>query len=432
MQRRSLRSRTPSRRLFGARAAEEDALPQRGRKRTRTPSPASPRPEPTTTPRLKLTLGKQRTTQDGGVVAASSRSPTIEGVKDTPPLGHISERYRMALIRQNWLALRTAPNVISDEEEEGSPLGGSPSEEDEVVESAIPPSAQTLPSNISKRRKSDKASTSRRRVSRSPSSDTSTASVYSLGEVSFPMNVQVFVGKAKAFSKEINSESYNHNDMIDDYRGELLLRLMPKKKRVDDPPFGGEFTINAARMKRPYTLTIGCQKDFETACRKWWDILHEPKRAAYEMSAQLILIYEERAIRPSSPPPGQTSSGSDGASSTRSRHEDSTQGRRRKDKERLTSKSKKSKTAAPSATQIQRQQRAHRAEVLKEAGDQQLVLTQRHKCLRQNCKNNPRVCYDQPGIGHLAVSLPFTKIWCDAVASGTATIEEPPIPSWRQ
>ena len=62
--------------------------------------------------------------------------------------------------------------------------------------------------------------------------------------------MQVFVGKTKAFSQEVNSELYNHDDMTDKCRGELLMRLRPKKKTVDDPPFGGEFTINASRILR--------------------------------------------------------------------------------------------------------------------------------------------------------------------------------------
>ncbi|KAK5034762.1 hypothetical protein LTR13_006419 [Exophiala sideris] len=166
---------------------------------------------------------------------------------------------------------------------------------------------------------------------------------------------------------------------------------MPKKKTVDDPPFGGDLTITASRMKRPYALTINTQADFEIACRRWWDILHEPRRAEWEMAAQLILTYEERTLPTSPPSRHQSLSDSDGASSTRSRHKDSTQGRRRKDKERRTSKSKKSKTAAPSATQRQREQRQQRAEI-----------------------------EDQ-----VALSMPLLKMWADAIAHGTATPDEP-------
>ncbi|KAK4945694.1 hypothetical protein LTR10_015042 [Elasticomyces elasticus] len=366
MSRRSLRSGTPSLRLREARAAEaaEETQSQRGRKRTRTPSPRrSASPSvPATAARLLLTLRKQGATPNTGGDTATSRPPTTEGAKDTPSFGRATQAQRLELLQSAFRP--RSPQVIS-EEEEGS-LGGSPtqSEEEEVVESAaIPPSAQTDHSNTSKRQ---------------------------------------------------------------ECRGRLLVITMPKKKTVDDPPFGGDLTITASRMKRPYALTINTQADFEIACRRWWDILHEPRRAEWEMAAQLILTYEERTLPTSPPSRHQSLSDSDGASSTRSRHKDSTQGRRRKDKERRTSKSKKSKTAAPSATQRQREQRQQRAEIEDQVGKQQLLLSQRYKCLRQHCKNNPRMCYDQPGGGgHLALSMPLLKMWADAIAHGTATPDEP-------
>ncbi|KAK5312827.1 hypothetical protein LTR93_011175 [Exophiala xenobiotica] len=199
---------------------------------------------------------------------------------------------------------------------------------------------------------------------------------------------------------------------------------MPKKT-VDDPPFGGDFTITASRMKRPYALSISTQTDFEMACRRWWDILHEPRRAEWEMAAQLVLPYEERALPTSPPSRDQSPSDSDRASSTRSRHEDSTLGRRRKDKERRTPKSKKSKNSAPTATQRQRKERQQRNEINDEVGNQQILLTQKYKCLRQNCKNNPRMCYERDGI-HLPISLTLMRLWADAMAHGTATIDQPP------
>ncbi|KAK5309912.1 hypothetical protein LTR93_012148 [Exophiala xenobiotica] len=321
------------------------------------------------------------------------------------------------------------PEPISDDEEEGA--GGSPPPQvEEEAETTIPPSAQTEPrSNTSKRRKSNKGSTTRSRVSIDPSSASSTASVYSLSKVSFPISVQVFVGKVRQFSLQVDSQTYKHTDLIYDCRVRLLTGLASRKKTVNDPPFSGEFSIIATRMKTPYSLTINDQSDFEIACRKWWDILHEPKRAEHEMTAQLKFVYEERAVSASSPSSGKSSLSSDGESSTRSRHEDSTQGRRRKDKERRTStKSKKGKAnAAPSATQKQRQMREQRAEVQRERASQALLLAKRYECLRQNCRNNPRMCYDQPGgIGHLPLEMPLARVWGDAIARGEATLEDPP------
>ncbi|KAK5313557.1 hypothetical protein LTR93_010861 [Exophiala xenobiotica] len=379
-------------------------------------------------PRLKLTVGKQRPPQNTGGDAASPRSPTIEGVRDAPLFGAINRADREAILRSAF-NLDGDPKPISDEEEEGSGVSPPPQEEEEA-ETTIPPSAQTEPrSNTSKRRKSNKGSTSRRRVSIDSSSASSAESVYSLSNVSFPISVQVFVGKVKQFSLQVSSQTYKHTDLIYGCRVRLLTGLASRKKTVNDPPFGGEFSIIAARMKRPYSLTIDNQSDFEMACRKWWDILHEPKRAEHEMTAQLDFIYEERAISASSPSSGKSSSSSDGESSTRSRHEDSTQGRRRKDKERRAStKSKKGKgNAAPSATQRQRQMREQRAEVQREASAQQLQLVQRSKCLRQNCKNNPRMCFEHPGgMGHLPLSTALVKLWGGTIARGEATLENPP------
>lgn len=430
MSRRSLRSETPSRRLLEARASEAaDAAepPLRGRKRIRTPTRSqSGSPIVPILPRLKLTVGKQRPPQNTGGDAASSRTPTIEGVRDAPIFGAIPQADRVAMLRQA-LHLDDAPQLISDDDEEEA-AGRSPSP---LEETAIPPSAQAeCRSNTSKRRKSNnKISTSRGRVSSSPRADSPAISVYSLSKVSFPITVEVFVGKVKQFSLQVDSQSYNHNDMLFTCRTRLLTKLMPRKKTVDDPAFGGDFSITAARMKRPYGITVDDQSDFETACRKWWDILHEPRRAEHEMTAQLKLVFEEREIRASSPSSGKTSPDSDGESSTRSRHEDSTQGRRRKDKERRTSsKSKKGKgNAAPSATQRQRQMREQRAEVHRASAQRQLDLVARYKCVRQNCKNNPRTCYDQPGgLGHLPISTAILRIWGELIANGEATIEDAP------
>ncbi|KAK4935973.1 hypothetical protein LTR10_023060 [Elasticomyces elasticus] len=141
----------------------------------------------------------------------------------------------------------------------------------------------------------------------------------------------------------------------------------------------------------------------------------------------ITLVVKRTSRRPAGS--GQTSSGSEGANSTRSRHEDSTQGRRRKDKEerRSSNKSKKSKNAPLSATQLQKQQREIRALVTKEADNQQMLLTSKYKCPRQNCKNNPRLCYEKPGsFGHLPISLPVSRMWADLIAEGKAIIDEAP------
>ena len=384
MSRRSLRSGTPSLRLREARAAEaaEDSQSQRGRKRTRTPSPrrSASQSVPTTAARVLLTLGKQRATPNTGGDTATSRPPTTKGAKDTPSFGRVTEAQRLELLQSAFRP--RSPQVISEDEEgfpEGSPTQSE--EEEEVVESAIPPSAQTGHSNTSKRRKSDK--TERRRVSPSPESDTSAESTYSLSKVSFRFTVHVFMGKDKAFSIPATSQTYDHSQMLYDCRGRLLGSFSPgAKKTVDRPAFGGDFVIIAQRMKKPYTLTINSQEDFEMACRSWWEISHKPKRLEHEITAQLTLKYKLRVITPSPTLSDKDSSDSDEATSTRPRHEDSTQGRRRKDKERRKSKSKKSKTSAPSATQRQREERQQRAEIIDQVGKEQMLLSQRYKCQR--------------------------------------------------